>query len=507
MRFRVLGAVELVDDDGTACAIRSANQRTVLAVLLAQRGQVVSLDALVDALWGETPPASAVPTLRTYVSRLRAHLGAALASRGGGFALDVAPGDLDAERFEMLVGSARHADTTDTVDLLPAALDLWKGPAFGDCADVEGVRAEARRLEERRSAAAEAQAAALLRAGRVDEAVAAAEAVVTAEPLREGGWSVLIEALTGAHRAVEALRAFQRASDILADAGLEPSNRLREAERAALSADATPPPADVGLGPTSRQGRFQPPVAPSSLVGRDDDAELIIDLLGRARLVTLTGPGGVGKTRLALEIAGRAAEGTALGACMVELAPVEDPAAVTRVLTGGPSARVLVTSRERLALDGEHVWAVAPLATTGPEAPGARLFLERASAVGAAPQDEVVTRIVQRLDGLPLAIEMAAAQLDTTTAEEVADALDEHLDELRSPQRQMPARHRSLADVLAWFEARLEDRDASLLADLSVFAGPVVARDIEGVLGRPDMAGGGRPPAPPPLVAGDPPPP
>src|ERR687891_1398497 len=536
MRFRVLGAVELVDDDGTACAIRSANQRTVLAVLLAQRGQVVSLDALVDALWGETPPASAVPTLRTYVSRLRAHLGAALASRGGGFALDVAPGDLDAERFEMLVDSARHADTNDTVDLLLAALDLWKGPAFGDCADVEGVRAEARRLEERRSAAAEAQAAALLRAGRVDEAVAAAEAVVTAEPLREGGWSVLIEALTGAHRAVEALRAFQRASDILADAGLEPSNRLREAERAALSADATPPPADVGLGPTSRQGRFQPPVAPSSLVGRDDDAELIIDLLGRARLVTLTGPGGVGKTRLALEIAGRAAEGTALGACMVELAPVEDPAAVpdvvvaslgltaegraaaevlprvgaldlllvldnaehlvdsvaaavTRVLTGGPSARVLVTSRERLALDGEHVWAVAPLATTGPEAPGARLFLERASAVGAAPQDELVTRIVRRLDGLPLAIEMAAAQLDTTTAEEVADALDEHLDELRSPQRQVPARHRSLADVLAWFEARLEDRDASLLADLSVFAGPVVARDIEGVLGRPDMAG------------------
>jgi predicted ATPase/DNA-binding SARP family transcriptional activator len=536
MRFRVLGAVELMDDDGTAWVIRSANQRTVLAVLLAQRGQVVSLDALVEALWGETPPPSAVPTLRTYISRLRAHLGAALASRGGGFVLDVTPGDLDAERFEMLVDSARHADANDTVDLLVAALDLWKGPAFGDCADVEGVRAEARRLEERRSAATEAHAAALLRAGRVEEAVAAAEAVVTAEPLREGGWSVLIEALTDAHRAVEALRAFQRASDILAEAGLEPSNRLREAERAALGTDATPHPADVELGPTSQRGRFRPPVAPSSLVGRDDDAELIIDLLGRARLVTLTGPGGVGKTRLALEVAGRATERTALGACMVELAAVEDPvavpdvvvaslgitaegrpaaevlpkvgaldlllvldnaehlvdsvaAAVARVLTGGTAARVLVTSRERLALDGEHVWAVAPLATKGPEAPAARLFLERASAAGAAPEDEVVTRIVQRLDGLPLAIEMAAAQLDTTTAEEVADALAEHLDELRSPQRQVPARHRSLADVLAWSEARLEDRDASVLADLSVFAGPVAVGDIEGVLDRPDVTG------------------
>ncbi|MGH2684310.1 MAG: ATP-binding protein, partial [Actinomycetota bacterium] len=128
-------------------------------------------------------------------------------------------------------------------------------------------------------------------------------------------------------------------------------------------------------------------------------------------------------------------------------------------------------------------------ATTGHEAPAARLFLERASAVGTAPEDAVVTRIVQRLDGLPLAIEMAAGQLDTTTAEEVADALDEHLDELRSPNRRVPARHRSLTDVLAWSEARLEDHDASVLADLAVFAGPVDSRDIEGVLDQPDVAG------------------
>jgi hypothetical protein len=139
-------------------------------------------------------------------------------------------------------------------------------------------------------------------------------------------------------------------------------------------------------------------------------------------------------------------------------------------------------------VDGEHVWTVAPLATAGTAAPASQLFRERARAVGAAPDDAVVTRIVQRLDGLPLAIEMAAAQLDTTAPEELADALDERLDDLRSARRHVAERHRSLADVLAWSEARLDDDQAATLAELSVFAGPVTLHDLEGVLGRPDAA-------------------
>ena len=161
-------------------------------------------------------------------------------------------------------------------------------------------------------------------------------------------------------------------------------------------------------------------------------------------------------------------------------------AASELILAGGPVARILATSRERLALDGELVWAVAPLAVAGPHASAAQLFRERARALGSVPDDAVVERIVQRLDGLPLAIEMAAAQLDTTTAEELADILDERLDDLRSPQRRVPSRHRSLADVLAWSEARLDDHEARTLAELSVFAGPVIAADIAGVLGRAD---------------------
>ena len=215
MRVRILGALELIDAEGNACPIGSANQRTVLAVLLARRGEVVTIDALIDALWGDAPPASAVSTLRTYVSRLRSHLGSAVTSRGGGFAIDIPPDDVDAGRFESLVDAARDADAVEAVDLLGAALQLWEGPAFGDRADADGVRAEALRLEERRTAAREAHAAALLAAGRIDEAVAAASALTTAEPLREGGWAVLIEALAAAHRTAEALRAFRRAAAAL----------------------------------------------------------------------------------------------------------------------------------------------------------------------------------------------------------------------------------------------------------------------------------------------------
>ena len=270
----------------------------------------------------------------------------------------------------------------------------------------------------------------------------------------------------------------------------------------------------------------------SSLVGRDDDVKLIAELVGTTRLVTLTGPGGVGKTRLALEVARGTSERTELGSCVVELASVANPAAVPDaivttlglsadgsaavdilpsvgdldvlivldnaehvidataaavecILSGGASARVLATSREPLAIDGEHLWTVAPLVTAGATASAATLFRERAASVGATPDDTAVMRLVQRLDGLPLAIEMAAAQLDTMTAGELADSLDERLDTLRSARRHAPARHRSLNDVLAWSEARLDDTEAGVLAALSIFAGPVVATDIEGVLDQP----------------------
>jgi predicted ATPase len=170
----------------------------------------------------------------------------------------------------------------------------------------------------------------------------------------------------------------------------------------------------------------------------------------------------------------------------------ETARAVDLLLRGGPGVRILTTSRERLGVDGEHVWTVAPLGAAGTEAPGCRLFAERARAavtgLDLAADDELVARIVRRLDGLPLAIEMAAAQLATTSLEELADALDERVDALRSPRRDVADRHRSLAAVLAWSEERLGEDEATILAELSVFAGPVAAADIAGVLGRPGAA-------------------
>ncbi len=529
VRLRVLGPVAVgpggaESPEAAAPVLGSRSQRLVLAVLAARVGETVSADVLVDALWGDSPPRTAAQTLRTYVSRLRGVLGEAVAIRPGGYALALSPVEVDAGRFEALVGEAGAARPEVAVALLEEALALWRGTAFGDLADVEPLRGVARRLEELRLSAEEDHAGALLRDGQAARAAAAAEALVSSHPLREGAWAVLVESLAAADRAPEALRAYQRAAAALADAGLVPSARLRQAEMAALAGPAPPV-----LAPRPF------PVPASSLVGRDADLETLERMLGTARLVTLCGPGGVGKTRLALAVADRIAGRHRWGARLLPLASVEDPAAVPgavvdalglsveggspeaalaqvgaldllvvldncehliaeaarlaeAILTGGGRARVLATSRERLGIGGEHVWTVAPLALAGEDPAARRLFLERARAVrpgldAGEANLAVVDRIVRRLDGLPLAIEMAAAPAATLPLPELAERLDD-LDRLASPRRGGEARHRTLAGVVEWSEALLDHDDRDLLAELSVFAGAVDEADVAAVTGR-----------------------
>jgi predicted ATPase/DNA-binding SARP family transcriptional activator len=530
VHIRVLGQVEAIGGAGDVVQIGSRNQRVVLAVLVAAGGDTVSVDRLIDAVWGDDPPRTAVHSVRTYVSRLRRLLGEAITIRPAGYALALDPDHVDATRFERLAHEAAATTGPESVGIFDQALELWRGSPFGDVADVESLAGPAIRLHELHEAAREGRARALLAAGQPVDAIATAEELVAEQPLREGAWVVLVEALARADRAADALRAYQRAVRALADAGLDPSSRLRDAEALALAAPAVAPRTAVG-------GRRLPtPV--TSLVGRDGDLVQLDRLMTSARLVTLTGPGGVGKTRLAIEAARRVAERRGWEARLVDLAAIDDPASVApaaadalgltvesetatdalaragglevlvvldncehvideaagvaaAIVTGGERARVLATSRERFAIDGEHIWVVAPLPMTDPDAPAQQLLIDRVRALRPTltisdSDREALDRIVRRLDGLPLAIEMAAGRAGTLPVREIADRLDSRLDLLHEAQRSRAARHRTLAAVVEWSETLLDEDDRALFTDLGVFAGPVAADDVAAITGRPD---------------------
>lgn len=528
MHIRILGQVEVVDETGEIVPIGSRSQRVVLATLAAAGGATVGTDRLINALWGDEPPRTAEHSLRTYVSRLRRVLGDAIAIRPAGYALTLEPDRVDALRFEQLARDATAATGADALSRFDQALEIWSGTPYGDVADAEPLVGASVRLQELHSAACEGRAAALLASGRAAEAVAAAEQLLADQPLREGAWAILVEALTRADRTADALRAYQRAVSALTDAGLEPSVRLRRAESLAIEgAPRTPDPLPGG---------HRLPTPATSLVGRETDLDRLDRLLRSARLVTLTGPGGVGKTRLALEVARHVAAAPEWEARLVELAGIDDPASVASavadalgltvenetprealarvgdldllvvldscehvvdaaaavaeaIVTGGDRARVLATSRERLAVDGEHTWVVAPLTLVGPDAPAHRLLVERARAARPLRTEEetheTLDRIVRRLDGLPLAIEMAAARAASLPLGEIADRLETQLDLLHDSRRNRAARHRTLTAVVEWSEALLDDDERALFAEMSVFAGSVGADDVAAVTGRP----------------------
>ena len=414
MRFRVLGPLEVMGDDGAARPVSSPSQRRLLAALLARSPEVVAVDTLVDALWGDDPPESAVATLRTHISRLRSQVGDALTTKGSGYQLVTGPRDTDASLFELLAREAADVSPARAVALLEEALELWRGPAYAEEADGASVRAEARRLDERRSQVAESRARMLLEAGREPEAVAAAEALVAGEPLREGAWAVLVEGLARTDRHAEALRAFQRAAAALADAGLEPSPRLRRAEQAVLDGafgeqGSAPAPAGGAapaerLAPATRRvllrrprhrpgagcrparhrprrdaggprRRRQDPPGPRGRQGRGAAAGLGGEDRGAGPARRRRGrPGGGGGRARAGERAGVEPARRCERAGNLDVLVVLDNAehvigetarAVDLLLRGGPAVRVLTTSRERLGVDGEHVWTVAPLGAAG----------------------------------------------------------------------------------------------------------------------------------------------
>jgi predicted ATPase/DNA-binding SARP family transcriptional activator len=544
IEFGVLGPLEL-GAGGRTVAIGGPQQRRVLAALLVHAGEFVSTDRLLAVLWGDDLPRTALKSLRTYISRLRETLGEddLLVTRSPGYLLRVAADQVDSGRFERLVAAAGGdavARPGAALAKLDQALELWRGPAYAEFADAEFARVEATRLEDLRLVALEARFEARLALGHHAEAVGELEAFTVHHPFRERPRAQLMLGLYRSGRQSDALATYQGFRAMLADdLGLEPGPALQALERDILrqspALDWSPPLAPDRAAPGEDAARPRPaepgvPLDASSFVGRDDERAAVVAELARARLVTLTGAGGIGKTRLAKEAAvaaaphypdgvwwcdlaavteARAVESavaTAVGAHETGAATVEE-ALVTRlgarrlllvvdncehvldvavplvaaIVRRCRQVTVLATSRTRLGVGGELLWPVPPLPVPEPAgdlaaAPAVRLFVDRARAVrpGFHLTDQdlaTVAAVCRQLDGLPLAIELAAARMRALNPVDIEQRLGGRFRLLADVRRRPDDRHGTLRAVMDWSYGLLSRNEQHLFDRLSVFAG------------------------------------
>ncbi len=523
MDVALLGELEVRDGGQHPVVITGAKLRALLAVLALHAGRAVPAEQLVDALWGADPPAAVRNGLQGLVSKLRRALGSAelVGMRGGGYALEVAPDAVDVHRFERRVADGRAAAAAGSperaVELLTAAEALWRGDALAEFAYETFASVEVARLGELRVAAAEERLDLQLRLGRHPAVVGDLEALVVAHPLRERLRGLLMVALYRAGRQADALAVYQDARRTLGEElGLDPGPELRQLEAAVLAHD----PVLDGPAPPSARGersgrRATLPTSLTPLVGRDGELGDLGRLLDDHRFVTLVGPGGVGKTRLALELARAREASLGAGACLVELAPVGDPAGVRAAIATAldlpdpgrlaemigerqlllvldncehvittaaevaedllrrcPALRLMATSREGLRVGGETIWPVPPLANDD----AVELFVARAGAAGAAvaPSDELratVADICRRLDGLPLAIELAAARTRAFPVAQIASRLNDRFRLLTGGSRTALPRQQTLRAVVDWSYELLFHDEQRVFERLSVFPG------------------------------------
>ncbi|MGZ8695937.1 MAG: BTAD domain-containing putative transcriptional regulator [Gaiellaceae bacterium] len=507
----ILGPLE-ARRDGAPVHVGAAKQRALLALLLLRPNEVVSRDRLIDELWGEERPETAAHALEVYVSNLRRALGRdVVATRAGGYALTVEPNAVDAVRFESLVerGRAELArDAGAAAETLRAALALWRGPALADVAYEQFAQSAIGRLDELRLVAIEERIEADLRLGHHAHLIAELEAAVGEQPLRERLHIQLMLALYRSGRQAEALDAYREAREtLLEELGLEPSVELRELQAAILRQDPA-----LDVEPAELRARRHLPAALTPFVGRREE---LANVLRRfrdegARLVTLTGPGGGGKTRLALRAAHELATDYEDGVYFADLASLSNAAlleesigaalgihdvtpvheylahrrllllldnfeqiddaapAVAELLRRAPHLSVLVTSRSPLHLYGEHVFAVPPLE----EEDALALFVARARAAGISVQPSASVRdLCAWLDRLPLAIELVAARAREVPPERVLELLPPRLELAARGPRDVPARQPTLRATIDWSYGLLGERQRIVLAQISVFAG------------------------------------
>ena len=525
MQIGLLGELQVLDDDGNTVVVTGTKLRALLVVLALQCGRAVPTDQLVDAIWGPDSSSAARNGLQGLVSKLRRALGSPelVATRGGGYALEVQPESVDLHRFERLVAAGRanatSGDLDAAIDLLARADSLWRGTALAEFVYEEFASVEVTRISELRLAALEERLDIELQLGRHRGVIGELEALVSANALRERLRGLLMIALYRAGRQADALRTFQEGRRILGEElGLDPGPELRQLEAAILAQDSS---LDVTAAAAARDARpstEQRPTVPASLtplVGRDDQVRELIRLFREHRFITLVGPGGVGKTRLALEVARDEAERLAHGACLVELAHIGEQEGVTAAIgsaldlpdssrlaemIGGrellivldncehvigtaaqvaedllrrcAGLRVLATSREGLRVAGEKIWPVPPLATDD----AVDLFIARAEAAGAplavsADVHVAVSDICVRLDGLPLAIELAAARTRAFPIQQISSRLNDRFRLLTGGSRTALPRQQTLRAVVDWSYELLFEDEQRVFERLSVFLG------------------------------------
>jgi predicted ATPase/DNA-binding SARP family transcriptional activator len=556
IEYRLLGPLE-VWQHGRQLGVRGGKPRALLAMLLLHAGEVVSTDRLIDALWGERPPATASNALQAHVAALRRQLNperandtadGGLLTRPSGYMLRIDGDKLDVAQFERLVAEGRdalEADPAAAVGLLRQALSLWRGPALADFVFEPFARLEAERLEELRLAALECLIEAELALGHQAEAVPELEALVAAHPLRERLAAHLMLALYRCGRQAEATRVFHDTrSRLVEELGIEPGAPLRVLLQQILEQDpaldlASPVRATDGENP-----RHNLPAERTSFVGRERELDAVSSLLRDARVLTLTGAGGSGKTRLALRVARLTLGECGDGVWLAELAPLSDPARVAtavaaavgvrersggvvealkrrlrdtelllvldncehlieacaelagQLASGCERLRILATSREPLRIVGEVTWPVPTLelpdraTSTAPQAlleyAAIRLFAERAAAARpgftlSADNAEAVALICGRLDGIPLAIELAAAKTRALAPGEILQRLDDRFRLLTGGARDSLARQQTLRATIDWSHDLLDANERALFRRLSVFAGSWLAADAEQV--------------------------